>query len=396
MIGPALAAERDRGQVLEAMRSADADQPIVAGLGIRLDADSDIYDIGENRVASEIGVVTPLILLSTAPAQQRYLLLYAGEYGRFTEDSADNYDDHLLSGATLFQFGSRGQLDLIALAEKGHRRRGTFQTSGLNPSSPLWPAEPDTFDRYDWAGQFHYGAEGNRGRLRFGLGGTQFESTNNRERTRFLDYDTQFVSAGMSVRFYQRTAVSLDAWFTDVSYDTVPPDGAKRDSEDWRYLLGLSWEATAKTEGTLRAGLEKRRFDDPARASATNPSWEVDVRWLPREYSRFRIAARRRNEETFAGGDFIDTSLYRVDWEHEWRPGWGSIIRWDKTDLDFVGSARDQESTVFYVGARYSQSRLLTWDAGFSRRSRDSTFSSLVFDANMFTIGLKIGADARL
>ncbi|MBT8422083.1 MAG: outer membrane beta-barrel protein, partial [Gammaproteobacteria bacterium] len=355
-----------------------------------------IYNTGENAVESGIAIVTPLILFSTAPTQRRYVLLYAGEYGSFTEDSADNYDDHLLSGAALLQFGSRGQLDVIAMAEKGHRRRGTYQTSGLNPSSPFWPSEPDTFDRYDWAGQFHYGAEGNRGRLRFGLGGTQFESTNNRERTRFLDYDTQFVSTGLSLLFHQRTAVVLDAWFTDVRYEEVPPDGAKRDSEDWRFLLGLSWEATAKTEGSVRLGMERRHFDDPARASASNPSWEVDVRWSPRDYSHFHFLAWRRNEETFAGGDFIDTSVYRVAWTHEWRPGWGSIISWDQTDADFVGSARDQESTVYYLGMRYSQGRLLTWDVGFARRNRDSSLSPLVYDANMFTIGLNIGADARL
>lgn len=385
MVRPVLAAKQIRERIPE------QDQPILPSLGIHFTFDSDIYGSGENAVESWMAIATPAILFSTAPAPRRYVLLYAGEYGHFFEDSADNYADHILSGAALFQFGSRGQLDVIAMTEKGHRRRGSYQTSGLDPTSPLFPSEPDTFDRHDLEGEFRYGAEGNRGRLRFGIGGTRFESTNNRVRTQFLDYDTLVGSTGLSLLFHQRTAVVLDAWLTDVRYETEPPGGASRDSEDWRFLLGLTWEATAKTEGSIRLGIERRRFDDPARATASNPSWEVDVRWSPREYSRFDFLASRKNEETFAQGDFIDTSLYTVSWTHEWSRSWGSIVRWDQRDRDFVGSSRDQETSIFYVGLRYQQGRLLTWDAGFARRSRDSSFSNLVYDANMFTIGVNIG-----
>ena len=52
-------------------------------LGIRFDFDSNIYDTSADEIESWIGIVTPAILFSTAPAQQRYSLLYQGEYGHF-------------------------------------------------------------------------------------------------------------------------------------------------------------------------------------------------------------------------------------------------------------------------------------------------------------------------
>ena len=191
--------------------------------------------------------------------------------------------------------------------------------------------------------------------------------------------------------FHQRTAIVLDAVFTDIRYESERPGTARGDSEDWRYLLGVTWEATAKTVGSIRLGIQRRRFDDPASTTASNPSWEVDVRWSPREYSHFDFVTSRVNEETSREGAFIDTTRYKVAWTHEWNRGWESIISWNQSELEFVDSARDDDVSKWYLGLRYPQSRLLTWEVGFSRRSRDSSLSNLVYDGNMFSIGLNIG-----
>ena len=227
--------------------------------------------------------------------------------------------------------------------------------------------------------------------MRFGFGGSQLDYTNNRERTRFFDYETLSGSAGLSLFFHQRTAVVLDAVFTDIIYESERPGEASRESEDWRFLLGLTWEATAKTAGSIRFGIQRRQFDDAARAKTSNPSWEVDVRWSPREYSHFDFATSRRNEETFGEGAFIDISAYKVAWTHEWSQGWESIISWARSDSEFVGSPRDQDLNELSLGLRYRQGRLLTWEASYARRSRDSSLSNLVYDGDMFSIGVNIG-----
>ena len=383
MVCPVLAAEPIPDE-------AEAFQP---SLGIHFDFDSNIYDSSADEIESWISVVTPAILLSTAPGQQRYALLYEGEYGHYfnSSDSADDYADHALSGVAQFQLSSRGQVELGAATGKGHWPRGSNQTEGLDPTSPSFPTEPDEFDRNKWGGTFRYGAEGNRGRLRFGVGGSQIDYTNNRERTQFLDYGTLSGSAGLSLLFHQRTAIVLDAVFTDIVYRNEPPGEASRESEDWRFLLGLTWEATAKTSGSIRIGRERRHFDDPSLGKTSNPIWDVNVRWSPREYSHFDFVTSRRNEETFAEGAFIDTSDYKVAWTHEWSQGWESIISWTRSDEVFVGSPRNEDLNELSLGLRYRQGRLLTWEAGYARRSRDSSLSNLVYDGNLFSIGVNIG-----
>ena len=377
--------------VLAAEPIPDEERAFLPSVGVRFVFDSNTYDSSTNPIESWIGVVSPAILFSTSPGPQRYELLYKGEYGHFFEDSADNYADHVLGGLAKFQLSSRAQLDLAAATEKQHRDRGSYQTEGIDSTSPFFPSEPDEFDRNKWGGKFRFGAEGNRGRLRFGFGGSQLDYTNNRERTQFLDYETLSASAGLSLFFHQRTAVVLDAVFTDIIYESERPGEASRESADWRFLLGLTWEATAKTTGSIRLGMQRRQFDDAARAQTSNPSWEVDVRWSPREYSHFDFATSRRNEETFGEGAFIDISAYKVAWTHEWRQGWESIISWARSDIEFVGSQRDQDLNELSLGLRYRQGRVLTWEAGYARRSRDSSLTNLVYDGDMFSIGVNVG-----
>lgn len=374
--------------VLALEGKADEGRVIQPSLGVRYDLDSNIYDSSNSEIQSWIGIVTPTILFSTA--QQRYTLLYEGEYGRFFEESADNYADHVVSGVAQFQVGSRGHVEFVAEAEKGHRDRGSDQTEGLDPSSPFFPTEPDEFDRNKWGLKFRYGADGNRGRLRFGFGGSERDNTNNRERTRFFDYQTHYGNVGLSLLFHQRTAVVLDAVFTDIRYKSTRPGEASLDSEDWRYLMGLVWKATAKTVGSIRLGIQQRRFDDPALAKTSNPSWEVDLRWSPREYSYFDFSTSRVNEETLIEGSFVDTIVYNVAWTHEWKRGLESFVSWTQRDAEYIGSERDQTLSEYTLGLRYPQGRILTWEANYTQRSRDSRLSNLVYDGNMLSIGINI------
>lgn len=367
---------------------ADIEPAIQPSLGLRMIYDSNIYDSNMTEVESWIGVITPAILITSSPDSRRFTLRYDGAYGFYSADSADNYADHSLGGAAQFDVGSRSRLDLVAATEKQHQDRGSAQTEGLDPSSPAFPSGPDEFDQHRWSGNLRYGAEGNRGRLRIGVGGMQRDYTNNLERTRFLDYQTVFGSAGMSIYSSQRAAIVFDALFTDIRYETPRPGEPSLDSDDWRFLLGITWQATAKTEGSVRVGLQERRFEDPTRGRSSNPSWEINVRWLPLEHSYFDFATSRMNEETFAEGFFIDTRNYKVAWTHEWAWRWESTISLTRNDADFVGALRNDDFREVSLDLRYPQSRLVTWQVGFARRSRDSSLGDFVFDGNMFTIGV--------
>jgi hypothetical protein len=366
----------------------DDGKAVQSSLGVRNDFDSNIYKTTANEVESWIGIVSPAIRFSTHP--ERYKLLYKGEYGRFFEQSDDNYDDHAVSGVAQFWLGSHARGDFTVATKKAHERRGSGRTEGFDPASPSFPAEPDEFDLNEWEGNIRYGVDGNRGRLRFGIGGSQRDYTNNRERNRFFDYGTQLGSVGLSLLFSKRTAVVIDAVFTDISYQSDRPGEASLDGDDRRYLIGLTWVATTKVVGSIRGGIQERRFDDPARTKTSNPSWDVNLRWSPREYSNFDFVTSRLNEETTGSGEFIDTTAYSVTWNHRLSSSLESTISLALRDIKYVGSDQDEDLREFKLGLRYSQGRLLKWTTGYTRQSRDSSISNFIYDSNIFSIGVGV------
>ncbi|MDH3751895.1 MAG: hypothetical protein OEU40_15015, partial [Gammaproteobacteria bacterium] len=115
-----------------------------ANVGLHFDLNDNIYDSSTQEIESWIARISPDLLLSSTPGQRQFSAQYVGDYGKFLDnsDSADDYEDHSVTGRGLFQMGSRGSLDLSAVFAQGHDGRGSGQTRGLSPGSPGFPPEP--------------------------------------------------------------------------------------------------------------------------------------------------------------------------------------------------------------------------------------------------------------
>jgi hypothetical protein len=370
-------------------QQGDDEGGLQANVGLMFDLNDNIFNSSDQKIESWIARISPDLLLSTTPGKRQFSAQYVGDYGKFFDSSGDDYDDHSLTGRGLFQIGYRGELDVSAEIAKGHDGRGTGQTQGVPPDSPLFPDAPDEFENKNWTAEYTHGAEGARGRLNFGLGGRGLAYTNNRIRTQFFDRDENYAFVGLEIGARERSAFELEARYTDTNYDVDRPGGSLT-GDSWRALAGFSWEATSKTEGSIRFGAQRRNFDDPGRETGTTATWDIDVRWSPREYSYFDIATARENEETIGGGNFIDRASYGVSWTHEWAIGLESVVSWDRREDDFVGTNREQDYSVAYFGLRLPQGERVIWEAGVRHRDRNSTLPELEYEGMLYTIGVNV------
>lgn len=370
------------------------DGGLQVGVGLHFDRNDNIFDSSTQEIESWITRISPDLLLSSAPGKRRFSVQYIGNYGKFdSTESDDDYSDHLLTGRGLFQTGSRGLLDILATYEQGHDRRGTRLTQGLPPNSPLFPAEPDEFERADWAVEYTHGRKSARGRLKFSVGENSLEHSNNLDRTQFFDRDDSFASAGLTIGIQERTAFVMEARYTNSDYVVDRPGEASLDGDNWGFLIGVTWEATARTEGSVRVGTQRRSFDDPGRTGdERTASWDVAVRWSPREHSHFDFDTSRGNQETFAGGSYIDRSSFGVSWIHEWGVGLESELGLDWREDDFIGTNRKQDESGYYFGLRLPQGERLLWEAGVSYRDRSTAgaIDNLEFEGMLFTIGVNL------
>jgi len=194
------------------------------------------------------------------------------------------------------------------------------------------------------------------------------------------------------VVFFYRLAPLTSALFqvtnTGIDYQTAALDSTER-----RYLVGLTWQATAKTSGTVKVGRQQKDFDDAARTDFSAASWTAAVTWSPRTYSFLELATNRKADETNGVGDLNDRRDLSLAWTHNWtsfaRTRLGAQIVEDK----YRGAtARDDKTTEYGLNVAYQMRRWLNLSLGYTTAERDSDDNAFDYRRNiyMFTAGASL------
>jgi len=355
--------------------------------------DDNIFLSAANEKASLITILSPALLAIVKPSRHRLQFLYQGEFASYASSSADNYDDHTFQAAALLELGIRGLLDLTGSYQSGHENRGAGLSEGLEPGSDAFLREPDQYDQTQFAGKFSYGATGTRGRLVFEAGRRDLEYTNNRDRTRFFDYDNTHGGGAFYLRVMPSTSLFLSVRADDFEYRFDRSSQPSLNSLEYRVLVGATWNVTGKSTGAVRFGHVEKKYDDDARRNFSEASWEVDVRWSLRSYSHLDFATRRYPSEiTSVTGDVIDNTRYSVGWSHQWTPRIMSRLETLHSRQEFRGSveARVERFNRHGLTLSYEMRRWLAWNFGVSIASQNSNIERFDFDANVVSLGADV------
>ncbi|MGH8865656.1 MAG: outer membrane beta-barrel protein [Burkholderiales bacterium] len=361
-----------------------------SSLGIEARSDNNIFESARNEQSSSIWQLEPRFLMRLEPARSRVEFGYDGDYAWYDDSSDDDYDDHLLKSGAYLLLGERSGLDLVASYAYEHDDRGTQLTQGADPGSALFPEEPDRYTSEQYFSRYTYGVSRTRAYLSFEASTQQLTYKNNETRTRAYDRKNSYGQATFGLRIRPTVSLQLSARARDIDYDQPRASGLGPDSHEDRYLLGVKWEATARTTGSVQVGRVERDFDDPGRADFSGPNWEVTIRWSPRTYSHFDLSTERYTEEPIdPQGDVTDTAIYSVSWSHEWNDRLESrmtMARLERT-YQYVTGDREDQSPQYSVALIHRMRPWLRWELGFDVNARDSDIASYNYDQTIARLG---------
>ena len=351
-------------------------------LGLMND-DNVIYsDSGKHD--SVVAVVNPNFELSADNGISTYNLTYSLSKGEYFDSEQDNYLDHALGGDANWELNARNRVTLAGSYEDGHEARG----SGFSQGSGSSLDEPETYQEDDIHGIYSFGAEAAKGRidLTLGTGGRDYDGG---DRTRYRDRGADYASlefffntGGKTELLAEVTRRKIDYDYTDVGVETL-------NSTETDLLLGITWEGTAKTSGTIKVGSRQKKFDSAARRDSTGPRWEVGIRWLPRTYSAFDLLTERGSEETNGVGNFIDSQRYTLSWTHSWLERLSTEASISYSDLEYEGSNRDDDLDISSLSVKYQMRRWLALSLGMELSDRDSSIDVFDYDRNLTFIGIQ-------
>ncbi|MBU1962859.1 MAG: outer membrane beta-barrel protein [Gammaproteobacteria bacterium] len=349
-------------------------------LGLNNTYNDNIFSANTNEKDAWITSLLPTARLEARPGLDRYYLEYAGDIGWYENSSTDDYDDHRLTASGHREINSRNRLDLTAEAIKEHDERGSGRTEG----GAVTADPPDEYHSLAVRGVYGYGAMSAKGRFDFEAGHLAKEYDNNRAATTVRDRGNTDLGVTFFYRVQPKTSLLLQAKDTRIDYDTANT----LDSDEYRLLAGVTWDATAKTTGLAKFGYLNKDFDSAARSDFEGFSWEVGARWMPRTYSYVDLNTSRKTEETDGTGDYVLTQAYNLSWTHDWSHRFSTSLSGGYSDKDYGANTRRDDEYSAGLAGTYLIQKWLSVKAGYDYSERDSNVNTNDYDRNRYFVNL--------
>lgn len=362
----------------------------VPSLLMEMQHDDNVIRSETNEIESWVTVIEPTLALVAEDGPHAYNLLYKLTHAEYTSSKEDSYTDHLVDGSAEWELNSHNRFSLFGGFLDGHEPRGT----GFSQGSGTVLDEPDTFQETSGRAFYSLGAETSKGRLDLegGINTRDYDSrldTFGDDVTRVRDRDTTHGTVTFAFKVGPKTELLAEVVHRDIEYDVVALGAATLDSDETDYLLGLTWEGSAKTTGTIKVGHREKDFEAGSREDFSGPRWEAGVRWEPLTYSAFDLNTARFSDETNGTGDFIDTENYELAWHHKWLSRLTSTLSYSFVDRVYEGSVREDEQTIASLKLNYQARRWLSLSTGVLLDDIDSNITGFNYDRTVFTVGFQ-------
>jgi len=345
----------------------------LAGLG----HNDNVQGLSVGGASSVVLSVQPRLVAELKKSGDRYTLLYSGNFTRFTNSSADNFNNHELTVAGDNYFSSRSRLGWSAGYIASTDPRGS--------TDRVTSAEPDRWHAPTLKALYAYGAKEAQGRVELEGSYQNKRYDNNRSVTVASDVDITGLAGRFFYRVMPRTSAVAEIRRIDSNYSLAT---SLNDNVDTRFLVGVTWDATAKTSGSFKVGHLRKNFSSVGRSDGSGSTWEGSIRWAPLTYSVVDVITGRSLADSTGVGDYITSTGATVVWNHNWTSYVSSRVTLSNTKADFANAGRVDRTTgaglgVFYgFGSRYRVGLELAYTNRNSNQDafdfkRNTTFVSL-------------------
>ena len=348
---------------------------LIPMLDIQQGYDDNIFRNDLNKKSSWVTLTRPGFQLALEQALNRYALSYGFQSSIFWDSHRDDFVDHFLRGDAHVEVNRRNRFDLNGQLSYSHYQRGTFFSQG-NLINLI--KEPDQFHSYELGGKYTFGAEEAKGNVVLDVQYFDLQFDNHLERTRVRNRQDLVLSPAFHVRLFPKTAVLTQFEYTRTDYPdaTAPPFNISGDK--MRYLVGASWQQTAKTTGVVKIGYLQMEFDDPRNQSFSDVTWGVDLKWRPLTYSSITLQTVKNVFPTQGFGNSAASQIVSLSWEHEWSYHFATQMDFAHSDIDNKGSNRKDERLSAGFELRY---RMRPWlNFGLSYDYSDLKSNQSIFD----------------
>jgi hypothetical protein len=352
---------------------------VIPTLGVSIQSDDNIQR-NKSNVSSVTTVISPAVAFAVFNKTDRYYLTYGAEIGRYNSSSSDDYENMSLALGGEMGFSKRARLHLKADYTDGHDAVGTTN---------LWTATPSLWHSFGASGVFMYGSTGARASLAINAGHKVHRYDSNLATTSASNFDVIDYGVRFNYRITGKTYAVLAVKAVDSDYIHPKSD---QDSLTTTTTVGLSWDITGKTTGSVNVGSQNRNFvDNTIRADYTGSYWDAAIDWSPVSHSSFTLSLGQ------SGGDdsVADTLVSQhagLDWGYQWNGRLSSSLGAQVVNSSFKGgleAGRSDDLNTVHAKLSYTMRSWLSLGLGISNSQRTSSDVRYDYDRNVVSLTMK-------
>ncbi|MDQ3204177.1 MAG: outer membrane beta-barrel protein [Pseudomonadota bacterium] len=294
----------------------------------------------------------------------------------YHDDSDASNTAQRLRADSVMEFTDRHRLKLEAEARKFERTTSTA-VDGIN----------DEISSQRVGGVYTYGAKSAMNQIDLGASYDRLRYDNADGINDDKERDTTALSTTWYHRLGSNTRSLLE--YDHKIFDYVEPN-SPRSSKSNAVLAGAEWDLTARTTGKARIGYERKEFDENDSGDLSNPTWQVNLDWRPRTYSKFTFLAKQAMAEGDDGSDAVKATFTQVGWRHGWTERITTIAEGGMGRYEYEGQERTDDLQDYNLAVEYEMRRWLDIELGYRHRDNDSDADNESFKRNVFQISFNV------
>lgn len=342
--------------------------------------DDNILSEADNTQSSGIFIFSPSVSFSVEDGINSHQFDVNVESGSFIDSSDDNYVTGGLTYQSHLEASSSSRFDINLEANWQVEPRGTGITEGLGNLVD----EPLLYDEQIAVITYEYGVFSSSARIAFDGRYYQINYNNFKNITQTRNYDSASIGSTFFYTTNSRTDAFIELTAEAINYDAFVT--VSRDSDVYTGLVGVTWEATALTSGTFKIGQQRKKFIDALREDFEGVSWDASLKWQPLTYTTVTVNTSRNAKDPDVVGDYINESIYGVNWEHHWNKKLSTAFSYNFTDEDYSGVNRVDETSMFSANFTYGFRRWVDLSVYFDATDKESTAKYIIFDKRVVGI----------
>ncbi|HDR2793547.1 MULTISPECIES: outer membrane beta-barrel protein [Enterobacter] len=296
------------------------------------------YDIGyddnvtwqhdsQDAIGSSYQNIKPVVKAMGERQEDRYLLMYSGDYRYYANDSADNRDNHYFMFNGNWRFGDKHGLALDLEETLGHEERGRDTTEGFLPEQfkEFGIDKPIGTRFFNSELRYSYGAPEGRGKAELALQHKQLRFRDldsiNHASDDFGYYmrDQEWHEDNLVADVFDQKAKTLRYRYSFITNQRRYELNELKDSNEYYLLFGMKNRLTGKTEinGNI-AWLYKEFIHNPNSQGFNGLNWDITADWAPLEQVNVNLHSSQRIKDPTDSGGYILVSTTGIGYEHHW------------------------------------------------------------------------------